>query len=306
VPAVSVIMPVYNARPYLEQSVGSILAQSFGDVEFLILENGSTDGSGALLHTMAEREPRIRLFQSPRPLGSAGSSNLLASHARAAVIARMDADDVSHPHRLERQLEVLERHPEAVLVGTLFEGIDQAGRRVQPRDRSKLMRQSAAYPFPHGAIAFRREAFERVGGYREEREGWEDLDLIRRLAEVGQVLVLPGALYAFRFHRRSMTARTEVQPAMEGAAASEIEALYLREASRLWSGERPALLGELVARRLVRRLGRRAWLLAWAGWARLSPGSLRLMLRTWIRARDRAAGRRLPDGEPVEWQFGRA
>lgn len=82
------------------------------------------------------------------------------------------------------------------------------------------------------------------------------------------------------------------------------DVLYEREASGLWSGERPALLGQLAARGLVGRLWRRVWLLAWAGWGRVSPGSLRLALRLWISARDRAAGRRLPDGEPVEWRYG--
>lgn len=324
-PAVSVVMPVHNARPYLEQSVGSVLGQTFRDFELVILENGSTDGSGAVLRAFAEREPRIRLLETPDALGMTGSSNMVASQARAEVIVRMDADNLSHPRRLERQVEVFDRHPEVTLVGTLCEGIDEAGRRVRPRDRWGLTRRATESPFPHGSSAFRRAAFEAVGGYREGSEGWEDLDLFQRLAEVGRVIVLPCSLCGVRFHGRSTTARMPVERALRVAAAKDrvlserfpgavgparsqndrkIDVLYTREARRLWGGGRPTLLRQLSAHGLIGRLPRRPWLLAWAVWGRLSPGSLRLALRLWIRARDRAAGRRLPQGEPVEWRFG--
>src|SRR5438128_1333518 len=157
-PAISVVMPVHDARPYLEESVGSILDQTFRDHELVVLENGSTDGSGELLRVLAERDPRIRLVQMGRRLGSARASNLAVAHARAPVVARMDADDVSHPRRLERQLEVFERHADAALVATLYEGLDASGRRVPPRDRSSLTRRTPGFPFPPGSIAFRRRA----------------------------------------------------------------------------------------------------------------------------------------------------
>jgi glycosyltransferase involved in cell wall biosynthesis len=301
-PAISIVMPVHNAAPYLERSVSSVLAQTFCDFELVILENGSTDESGRILRAFAERDPRIRLFHAPGALASAGSSNLVISHARADVIVRMDADDVSHPARVERQLEVLERHPEATLVGTLYEGIDPAGRRVRPRDRSSLTRPGAGFPCPHGSIAFRRKAFDEVGGYREECQGWEDLDLVERLAEVGRILVLPCALYAYRFHPQSLTARMPIERSM--GRGDVLDTVYMHSAARLWSGEPPALLRELAARGLIGRLRGRLRLLLWGAWARLSPGSLRRVLRLWISARDRAADRGLPRGEPVEWRFG--
>src|SRR4051794_40570790 len=103
-PAVSVVMPVHNARPYLAESIGSVLDQTLRDFELVIVENGSTDGSDRVVRDFAEREPRIRPLERARRLGSGTASNLAISHARADVIARMDADDVSHPLRLERQL----------------------------------------------------------------------------------------------------------------------------------------------------------------------------------------------------------
>jgi hypothetical protein len=173
----------------------------------------------------------------------------------------------------------------------------------------------------HGSSVFRLGAFDEVGGYRQECEGWEDLDLLQRLGEAGRVFVLPEALYAVRFRSRSAhtgmpldrflrvsAAKDRVVRERFGASRSEddrtVEALYEREATRLWSGGRPALLGELAARSVIRRSGRRVWPLVWAAWGRVSPGSLRLAVRLWIRTRDRAAARRLPHGQEVEWRFG--
>jgi glycosyltransferase involved in cell wall biosynthesis len=317
-------MPVHNAGPYLEESVGSILAQTLGDFELVILENGSTDGSDALLRALAERDPRIRLFVNAHTLGSARASNLAISHARGAVIARMDADDVSHPSRLERQLEVFERREDAAAVGTLYEWIDDAGRRVRARDRSRLTRTATECPFAHGGSAFRRRAFEEVGGYREDWTHRADLDFLQRLGAMGRLFVLPEALYAVRFHAGSMTAEAPLELALRVAAARDravserfphmgatrsggdlaVDVVYEHEAMRLWSGARPALLSRLADRGLIRRLGRRPWLLVWAAWGRVSPGTLRWAIRLWTGMHDRAAGRRIPDGKAVEWRFG--
>ena len=138
------------------------------------------------------------------------------------------------------------------------------------------------------------------------------------------MFVIPQELYAVRFHAGSTHSRMPVQRFLRVAAAKDrvvferfpdsgpprsedaraVDVLYEREASRLWSGERPALLGQLAARGSFGRLGRRVRLLVWAAWGRVSPGSLRLGLRLWISACDRVASRRLPDGELVEWRYG--
>lgn len=151
-PLVSFVMPVHNALPFLDESVGSILNQTFADFEFVILDDGSTDGSTEALREWARSDARIRLYESARNLGPAGSSNFVVARARAPLVARMDADDVSHPDRLRRQWEVLERRPDVALVGTLYEGIDARGRRVRPRDRWRLARPTINPPFPHGSV----------------------------------------------------------------------------------------------------------------------------------------------------------
>jgi hypothetical protein len=266
-------------------------------------------------------------------LGIVGSANCVVREARAPVCARMDADDISCPTRLEVQWEALRANPDASLVGTLWEGMDGAGRLVRPRDRWRLVRRSSFAPFPHGSIMFRREIFEAVGGYREACAYWEDLDLYHRMAARGRLLVLPAPLYRYRFHAASTLGReiardeeraTELMlrclavrrtgadytPLLE--ASSEIpetpglspSTLYLLAARRLWAGHRPGILRRLPVVR-TRRPGL-LWLglLALATAGELTPRGVRAALRGFIRVRDALAGATIRDGGPIEWRFG--
>lgn len=182
-------MPVHNALPFLDESIRSILEQTLTDFEFVILDDASTDGSAELLIEWSRKDQRIHLHKSERRLGLSGSSNAVVSKAHSAIIARMDADDISHPERLRRQWDVIERLSDVVVVGTLCIGIDANGRKVRPRDRWRLVRRSAYIPFPHGSAMFRKGAFEVVKGYREEFlpntsiPGWD----VRRIAEPPEV-----------------------------------------------------------------------------------------------------------------------
>src|SRR5712692_2248266 len=96
-PLISVVMPVHNALPFLDESIGSILQQTLSDFEFVILDDASTDGSVELLREWSLRDKRILLHESRRRLGVSGSSNAVVSKAGAPIVARMDADDISHP-----------------------------------------------------------------------------------------------------------------------------------------------------------------------------------------------------------------
>lgn len=204
-PAVSVVMPVRDALPYLDECVRSILGQTFADFEFVILDDASTDGSADALRRWSRADARIRLFESREQLGLSGSSNFVVRRARAPLVARMDADDVAHPERLARQVEIFRGRAEVVLVGALSEGIDSRGARVRPRDRWRLARPSLFPPFPHSSAMFRRRVFEEVGGYREECARWEDQDLFLRMTRRGRTAVLPEALISYRYHASNST-----------------------------------------------------------------------------------------------------
>lgn len=173
-PALSVVMPVHNVRAYLDEAVESILSQTFSDFEFVILDDASTDGSRERLREWAARDPRIRLVESEKRLGPVGSSNRVAGAAEAPFVARMDADDISFPDRLSEEFALLRDHPDTGVVGSLCDIIDRSGRKIRGPETWRLSRPSVFVPFGHGTIMYRREIFDRVGGYREECVYWED------------------------------------------------------------------------------------------------------------------------------------
>ena len=128
-PLISVIMPVFNAARYLSKAVDSVLAQTLGDFEFIIIDDGSTDASETILRKYAEQDSRIRLTRRPNT-GYVVALNEGLAQACGEFIARMDADDVCLPKRFERQAQFLREHPDVVLVGGRVEIIDEGGRLI--------------------------------------------------------------------------------------------------------------------------------------------------------------------------------
>ena len=126
-PSVSVCMPVYNTERYVAEAVESILAQTLGDFEFVIIDDGSTDGSRAILEPYAKQDDRIRLISRPNT-GIIGARNEALGLAKGELIAVMDSDDVALPERFEVQVAYLREHPEVVCLGSKVQCIDEAGR----------------------------------------------------------------------------------------------------------------------------------------------------------------------------------
>lgn len=316
-PPLSVVMPVRDLAPFVGAAIESILAQTHRDFEFVILDDGSTDGTRDIVRRWRDRDPRIRLIEREAGLGPAESSNLVVREARGAILARMDGDDISHPDRLRLQLEALRSHPEAVLVGSLCEGIDGAGRVVRPRDRSRLVARSPFAPFPHGSIMFRREAFERIGGYRREANFWEDLDLYRRLSHIGGLLVLPAALYRHRaspLSTRLTSRRREVERSVDRMYRQVVAGEAPRPDGRLapyvfvslgstllWAGRRPRVFLPLLRRAALRPDASTLAALVWGMWGAVSPASLRLVLRAGVWLRDLRAAARVPEEGVYAW-----
>lgn len=307
-PLISIVMPVHNALPFLDESIASILDQTFTDFEFVMLDDASSDGSSERLQFWANRDPRIRLHESRQRLGLSGSSNLIVSKATAAVVARMDADDIAHPDRLRRQWKILEDHADVAAVGTLCDGIDASGRVVRPRDRWRIVRRSEYVPFPHGSVMFRKDVFEALGGYRKKFSSGEDQDLFLRMTSKGRVVTLPDVLYHYRYHTSNATLLTGakavrvVEERHSQNGQDDLAAFYMLGAMRLWSGESPEILQPLLANSWHWNLKTVMYLIS-ASWGRISPATLRLFLRSLIRTRDLLASFRVKDGKPYEWRL---
>ena len=202
-PAVTVLMPVYNAERFVAQTVESVLAQTFTDFEFLIINDGSTDRSLEILQGYANKDSRIRLISRPNT-GYVAALNEGLELARSELIARIDADDLSHPRRLELQVARMQTEPELVALGSNAYAIDEGGRMLGDYDvpptheeiEANHLRGSSS--IHHPAVMLRREAVRRVGGYRKELMPCEDFDLWLRLGEVGRLANLPAKLLTKR------------------------------------------------------------------------------------------------------------
>lgn len=303
-PSISVVMPVHNALPFLDESIKSILTQTLGDFEFVILDDASTDGSVELLREWSLRDNRIQLHESKKLLGLSASSNAVVAWARAPLVARMDADDIAHPDRLMRQWKIMQECPDIAVVGTLCNGINASGREVRPRDRWRLMRRFGRIPFPHGSVMFRREVFDQVGGYNEEVTRGEDQDLFLRIAMHGRVVTLSDALYSYRYHSSNATLFNGVSAVGENHSQNgdALAAFYMLGAMRLWAGEPPRLLEAMLKKKSLKWNLKTLMILVSAIWGHASPSTLRAFMRSSIRARDLLACIRVKDGRPYEWR----
>lgn len=186
----------------------SILAQTFTDFEFLIIDDGSTDGTAAILQRLARQDDRIRLIRQANA-GVSAASNLGLAMAQGEFFARMDHDDIASPRRLELQVEFLRAHPECVAVGGQALMIDSEGFPIRI-PRVPLTHEEIETAFTqewaifHPTFTARAQAMRDVGGYSLEHKSLEDLDMFIKLAERGRLANLPDVLVQYRQHFKSI------------------------------------------------------------------------------------------------------
>ena len=209
----SVIMPVYNDEEFLSQAIESILQQSYSDYEFIIINDGSTDRSGEIIHSFAQQDDRILVMTNSQNIGVTKSANMGIGMASGEYIARMDADDISLPDRFEKQIEFLDRHKDVWVLGGQIELVNEKGESCGSIDCStdeKVLRWMAvsngAIVF-HPTTMFRKEKINLVGNYPEDCRLAQDSALWRELYMVENFPLqnLGEVVLAYRIHNNNIS-----------------------------------------------------------------------------------------------------
>lgn len=226
-PNVSVILPVWNGEAFLKPAIESILGQTLASLELIVIDDGSTDGSAAIAEEFASGDDRVRVLRRPHE-GLSAALNAGIAAARGEYVARMDADDVSVPDRLQKQVAYLDAHPACVAAGAWIEVVDEAGRHlglktfVTTHDEISAALLRGISPIAHPTVVARRDALRAAGGYDGQRYPSEDLDLWFRLGERGELANLGEALLQHRRHRVALGVRErEKMKAMALAISNE-------------------------------------------------------------------------------------
>jgi glycosyltransferase involved in cell wall biosynthesis len=214
VPAISIVMTFYRDRAFVGQAVQSILDQTFDDFEFIIVDDGSDDGSYDVVAQF--NDPRVRIVRGTNH-GLVGALNTGIRLARSSLVARQDADDISLPERLERQFAWMSANPKCAVVGTFFRYVDEhtlepTGVTITSVTRHLDLVRNMYFdnPIGHGTALIRRNAIAKVGGYSDEYGPNEDYDLWRRIvAAGGEIALIPNVHYLYRLNASGISSTTQ-------------------------------------------------------------------------------------------------
>lgn len=226
-PAVSIVMAVHNGQPYLEAAMAGVFAQTFRDFEFIVIDDCSTDRTAEIVR--GYDDPRVVYHRNVGNIGQTRSLNVGIEMARAPLVARIDADDLFYPRKLERQVAFLEEHRDVAVLGTAADVIDeygnQTGHVASPVDpRQILFRLCRGVPVIHVTVVMRTEALREVGCYDPTYRFSQDYALWSQFARAGHSISnLTETLGAFRVRSDSVNTVNKL-----GAAADETSRITQR------------------------------------------------------------------------------
>lgn len=212
---VSVVIPVYNGEAFLAEAVQSVLEQTHREFELVAVDDGSTDGSAAILDAFAAKDPRVRVIRQANA-GGAGARNRALAEAKADWVISLDHDDAMLRHRIERQLAFIAAHPDVRVFASRAYYINKSGRVIgntklepltTPAQLERFVAGGGVIGLNHSSIALHRPTVLAVGGYRPAFEGAEDIDLWNRVLDAGHlVLQQEDILTRYRIHGDSIMA----------------------------------------------------------------------------------------------------
>jgi hypothetical protein len=219
-PKITVLMSVFNEQTYLREAVESVLSQTFGDFEFLIIDDGSEEPFEDFINQY--RDARIRVFRQEN-IGLARSLNRGLRLARGEYIARMDADDVCRTDRFDLQIKEMEAHPQIDLLGSFFDVIDEKGRLIETKELItdpiyRLWRLQFHNNYGHGTVMLKKQAALRQGMYDDTLLYAQDYDLWSRISRKDNTGIIPEVLYHYRMFEQSGQASVRNYDAQLAAA----------------------------------------------------------------------------------------
>lgn len=212
-PLISVVMAAYNEELYIARALDSLLCQDFKDFEIIVVNDCSQDRTVEIVKIYMKKDQRIRLFHNKKNMKIAASLNKGIRHARANIIARMDADDVSHPDRLSKQFNFIQKHPRVAAVGADIAIATAEGKivsqREYPASSKDLKRVMFRYsPFAHPVVMYRKHVFEEFGGYDLAMVPCEDIDLWFKMGSKYEFASLPEKLLTYSIIQTSASHRS--------------------------------------------------------------------------------------------------
>ena len=220
-PVITVLMSVYNGEKFVGRAVESILNQSYQDFEFIIIDDGSADGTPEILANYKNKDNRIKIV-THKNKGLTRSLNIGASLSRGEVIARQDADDMSMPDRLEKQVAFLKLNPGSAVIGACAVCINEQGKVVTTSENNKYgsvikVDVSKQNPIPHSSAMFRKDVFNLCKGYDESFKVAQDFDLWNRMAKWGDIALMSTVLVRRRMVNQGVSQK-KIKEQMAAAA----------------------------------------------------------------------------------------
>lgn len=207
-------MPNYNGQRFIKLAIESILSQTYSNFEFLIIDDGSTDGSIEIIKSFKDK--RIKLVAHNENLGLTKRLNEGLSAIKTESVARMDTDDIAKPDRLLKQIEYMNAHPTTILLGCNYEKIDENGKKIWtsnfPIEHSQISKSIISKnPFSHSCFFFRRKEIAEVGSYDQNFKYSQDYELALKITAKYKTHNLPDVLMEDRFSSNSITEKHKTE-----------------------------------------------------------------------------------------------
>lgn len=222
-PKISVIMSVYNGEKYLREAIESILNQTFTDFEFLIVNDGSTDKTSEILKEYSQRDNKIKIINNSENIGLTRSLNKAIKLSKGKYIARIDANDISLPKRLEAQFNFMEKNPHVGLVSSYTQFIDEEDNPLDRINRPAIEMNPRRLFFDsqicHSSIMIRKKILDRIGNYDEKFLYSQDSDLTFRIFRIAKIAVVPEVLILWREQKSSISTKKRLAQIKYGSTA---------------------------------------------------------------------------------------